>query len=86
MGKSVVEVCAQHLLTPPAPLRQAVGGLSQELEELVLQCLAKEPATRPASARELIRRLRRCPEVDVTKTQRRPMARTVCQTAAAALV
>jgi eukaryotic-like serine/threonine-protein kinase len=70
MGKSVVEVCAHHLLTPPAPLRGAVGGLSRELEELVLQCLAKDPAARPAGARELIRRLRRCPEVEVSRAER----------------
>lgn len=62
-GRNVVEVCAQHLLTPPAPLRGA--DASSELATLVLDCLAKDAAARPQSARELIRRLRRCPELEV---------------------
>jgi eukaryotic-like serine/threonine-protein kinase len=63
-GRSVVEVCAQHLLTPPEPLLGRVHyPLSNELERVVLECLAKSPAERPASARELMRRLRRCPEL-----------------------
>ena len=63
-GKTIVEVCAQHMHVPPAPLRSLVGtAVSIELERLVLDCLAKEPGARPANARELIRRLRRCPEL-----------------------
>ncbi|HWO12397.1 MAG TPA: serine/threonine-protein kinase [Polyangiaceae bacterium] len=60
-GQGTVELCAQHLLTPPRPLR-GVAPVSSELERVVLDCLAKEPAARPASARALCRRLRRCPE------------------------
>lgn len=64
-GKTIVEVCSQHMLSPPTPLRYLVGNaVSVELERLVLDCLAKEPANRPASAGELIRRLRRCPELE----------------------
>ena len=64
-GKTIVEVCAQHMLVPPAPLRSLVGdAVSVELERLVLDCLAKEPAARPLNARELIHRLRRCPELE----------------------
>jgi eukaryotic-like serine/threonine-protein kinase len=62
-GRSVVEVCAQHLLTPPEPLRGTTNAVSAELERLVLGCLAKDPAARPASARALLRRLGSCPEV-----------------------
>ena len=65
-GKTIVEVCAQHMLSPPTPLRTLVGNaVSVELERLVLGCLAKDPAGRPANARELIRRLRRCPELEM---------------------
>jgi serine/threonine-protein kinase len=77
-GKTVVEVCAQHMLLPPAPLRTLVGNaVSVELERLVLDCLAKDPATRPANARELIRRLRRCPELEASSLHgaRPPAAR-----------
>jgi serine/threonine-protein kinase len=71
-GKSVVEVCAQHMLVQPEPLRDIVGeAVSIELERVVLDCLAKEPADRPASARELIHRLRRCPEHDATSHRAR---------------
>jgi eukaryotic-like serine/threonine-protein kinase len=63
-GRSVVEVCAQHLLTPPEPLRNVTHAVSAELERIVLGCLAKDPAARPASARALIRRLASCPELE----------------------
>ena len=63
-GRNLVEVCAHHLLTPPAPLRGvASGSISTQLGQLILDCLAKDPAARPANARELLRRLRRCPEL-----------------------
>jgi serine/threonine-protein kinase len=61
-GKGLVDVCAKHLFTPPEPLSNIVGGVSRELERVVLDCLAKDPAARPAGARELSRRLRGCPE------------------------
>ncbi|MEV7723975.1 protein kinase [Streptomyces sp. NPDC087917] len=51
------ELLAQHLtVTPPAPgsLR---GGLPDALDALVLDLLAKDPRARPASAREVVRRL-----------------------------
>lgn len=56
-GRSVVEVCCQHLHSAPARLG---GKVSEELERVVLDCLAKEPAARPSSALELAARLARC--------------------------
>jgi hypothetical protein len=38
-----------------------VADLDPELGRLVLDCLAKDPARRPASARELLERLEQCP-------------------------
>lgn len=62
-GRSVVEVCSHHLHTAPEPLSAALGdGISSELEAIVLDCLAKDPAARPASAAELRRRLALCSE------------------------
>jgi serine/threonine protein kinase len=65
-GRGVVEVCAKHLLTAPKPLSETAGcTVSSELDQIVLDCLAKDPASRPATARELIGRLEHCPEVGV---------------------
>jgi serine/threonine-protein kinase len=58
-GRSVVEVCCQHLHSAPARLA-ARAPVSAELERVVLECLAKDPAARPASAAELAERLARC--------------------------
>jgi serine/threonine protein kinase len=64
-GRSVVEVCGHHLHTAPEPLSAALGGqLPAELERIVLECLAKDPAARPASASELARRLAACLECE----------------------
>jgi eukaryotic-like serine/threonine-protein kinase len=67
-GSSVIEVCGHHLHTAPAPLGDVLGGAGAELEAIVLACLAKDPAQRPASASELARRLSRCAErlADIT--------------------
>jgi tRNA A-37 threonylcarbamoyl transferase component Bud32 len=57
-GKTTVEVCAHHLHTAPLPPSQRVrvpvdGGL----EALLMECLAKDPAQRPQSAKVLGDRL-----------------------------
>ncbi len=61
-GRSVIEVCGHHLHTAPAPLIGVLGGAGAELEAIVLACLAKDPAQRPATAFELARRLSLCAE------------------------
>jgi serine/threonine-protein kinase len=54
-GKTVIEVCSHHLHTEPIPpsvrSSRAVPG---DLERLVLSCLAKDPALRPASASAML--------------------------------
>jgi serine/threonine-protein kinase len=59
-GKSIVEVCSQHLHQAPEPLAARGVSVPAELEAVVQACLAKEPAHRPASAVELRRRLEAC--------------------------
>jgi len=55
---SVVEVLAHHLHTAPEPPSQRLGRpLPGELEQVVLQCLAKSPDDRPSSAKTLRGRL-----------------------------
>jgi serine/threonine-protein kinase len=51
-GPSFVAVVAQHITaTPPAP--SSIRPVPARLERLILRCLEKDPAARPASAREL---------------------------------
>src|SRR5262249_50313237 len=53
-GSSLVEVCSKHLhATPEAMSERADVSVPPFLEALVLRCLAKDPAERPASAEEL---------------------------------
>lgn len=62
-GESIVEVCSHHLHSEPRRLSLVSGhGVSRQLESVVLECLAKDPARRPVSAAELAERLTRCPE------------------------
>lgn len=60
-GKTTVEVCSHHLHTPAEPPSERLGReVSDDLEQLLLCCLAKQPEERPRSARELRRRLLDC--------------------------
>jgi serine/threonine-protein kinase len=48
----------QHAQTPPDPPSSRTDlPIPAALDDLVLSCLAKDPANRPQSARELSRRL-----------------------------
>jgi hypothetical protein len=60
-GKSVVEICGHHLHTPPRPPSEALGSaVPADLEALILSCLAKSPAARPADALQLTEALVAC--------------------------
>jgi serine/threonine protein kinase len=60
LGRSLVEVCSQHLhATPVAPSAMMPHGIPPELERLVLACLEKRQSDRPASAVDLLQRLNR---------------------------
>jgi eukaryotic-like serine/threonine-protein kinase len=62
-AQTVVEMCSHHLHTPPEPPSQRLAGpILPELERLILRCLAKDPAERPASAAELETLLSTCPD------------------------
>jgi serine/threonine protein kinase len=61
-GATAVQVIVRHLQdTPAAPSSCADQPIPAELDALVLACLAKDPADRPLSARELSRRLASVP-------------------------
>lgn len=60
-GQTVVEVLSRHMLQEPsAPSQHLAQPLAADLERLVLQCLAKEPAARPQSAASLRAALLAC--------------------------
>ena len=54
-GRSVLELCTQHLLAQPRPL-----DVRADLARAVHACLAKDPGERPASAAALAQLLERC--------------------------
>ena len=60
-GRTLVEVCSHHLhTTPEPPSRRLDSPVPADIEAVVLDCLEKDPARRPAGARELRRRLAAC--------------------------
>jgi len=60
-GTSVVEVCGHHLHTPPTPpSERSSTPIPDDLERIVLRCLAKSPADRPDDAATLRRELLAC--------------------------
>jgi serine/threonine-protein kinase len=61
-GRSLVEICGHHLYSPPvAPSERCTHAIPSEVEALVLELLAKEPARRPSTARDLLMRLSALP-------------------------
>ena len=60
-AESVVEVIMHQVNTMPEPPSARIGeALDSELEAIIMQCLSKNPAERPRSAKELERMLHNC--------------------------
>jgi serine/threonine protein kinase len=58
-GETVVEVCLKHLDAAPVSPSERLGApIAPRVEQLVLDCLAKDAADRPQTAHELLDRLR----------------------------
>jgi hypothetical protein len=61
VGASVVEICLKHIQAPPEPPSARMGGpVSPDLEQLLLRCLAKGRADRPANAGVLLSEFEAC--------------------------
>jgi serine/threonine-protein kinase len=56
-GRSPQALLTAHLVEAPPDLAQAVPNLPRGLSELVMHCLEKDPARRPATAQEVVTRL-----------------------------
>ena len=70
-GNSIVEVCGHHLHSAPEPPSERLGQpIPEDLERLILRCLAKNPDERPRDAATLRRELLAC-SVASTWTQER---------------
>ena len=55
-----IQMVAQHIRTPPVPPSQRSElRIPAELDQIILQCLAKDPADRPATAQQLAHMLGR---------------------------
>ncbi|MEP7132241.1 MAG: hypothetical protein ABI914_03690 [Acidobacteriota bacterium] len=61
---SPVQVLHNHVQTPPDPPSVRLGRkIPHQLESVVLDCLEKDPNTRPESAEALTERLDSCDDV-----------------------
>jgi serine/threonine-protein kinase len=64
-GNTVVEVCSHHLHTPPESPSVRLGEtLPPDLEAVILNCLAKDPANRYPDADALAHAFDACESVD----------------------
>lgn len=73
-AKTLLEICAHHLHTTPTPPSARLGRpLPAGLERVVLACLSKDPAQRPATAAALVAELDSL--TDVERWTRRDAAR-----------
>jgi serine/threonine protein kinase len=60
-GVSIIEICMKHVEAAPEPPSQRRGHpVTLALEGLLLRCLAKSPAERPADASAMLRELDAC--------------------------
>ncbi len=61
-GNKPIAIIVQHMLTPPLPPRQLNPTLSEEVEQVILTSLAKQPADRYATAAKMVQALQQALE------------------------
>lgn len=57
VGPHFMDVLSKHVREAPVPPRQLRADIEPALEQIIVECLAKDPAHRPASGDEVARRL-----------------------------
>ncbi len=71
-SETIAELCADHLHRQPIPpSKRLESPLPAALDAVILSCLEKDPAARPASAAELAERLLACEVGEWTVEQAR---------------
>jgi serine/threonine-protein kinase len=71
-GKTALDVCVQHVKTAPTPpSRRTDHPIPEDLERLIMACLAKDPDQRPESAEALRAALSELPACRVGTVVRR---------------
>jgi serine/threonine-protein kinase len=71
-GKTAMDTMVQHTQMPPAPPSQRSGRpMPPDLDQLILDCLEKNPESRPPTADALAARLARIETADAWTTKRR---------------
>lgn len=73
---SFTEIVAQHLTTPPIPLRERIPSISQSIQEVVMIALSKDPKERFASVQAFANALERASQSDAP-TFVKPLAPTL---------
>ena len=63
-GKTAVDICVQHVTAQPKPPSSHGVRIPEELERIILMCLAKQPSERPKSAGALAMLLRGVPSAN----------------------
>src|SRR5688572_16576580 len=56
-GRQLHQLMIAHALEPVTPIKLVAPTVPDQLGDLVMQCLAKDPSQRPQSAREVVQRL-----------------------------
>ncbi|WP_417382155.1 serine/threonine protein kinase [Gimesia sp.] len=60
-GESIIEICMKHVQEQPQSLSERLGkSVSADLEQIVMQCLEKDPEKRPQTAGEVLLDLSTC--------------------------
>lgn len=60
-GDSIIEICMKHTQEQPETPSQRLGKpVSEDLEQMIMRCLEKDPAKRPQSAAEIVQGLSQC--------------------------
>ncbi len=60
-GESIIEICMKHTQEQPElPSKRLGQPISDDLEQIIMNCLEKDPANRPQTAADLILRLGEC--------------------------
>lgn len=60
-GKNSIQICQAHIKTPPTPPSKRIKDrISKDLEDIILDCLAKDPKLRPQNGEDLYQRLSSC--------------------------